>query len=641
MAYTAQGYYVPDQPSTGTQPVGSTPTTQVQQPKVPAAPVSSPQPTATKAVAPAAAPPPVMDPLAFAPSYAQPYGMQATDVNGFVPNAPMLAPAPPPQPPGTGVQTSPNSYQTFPTPYTGGYNANPVSMAREEGGYQYGSNGTRRPILGVDQTYGTPVYGDWEDVNQVGQFDPNTGAALWRGGDAYTQGQYQTRQDIANMSEAQRQSAFDALLAKYGGSLSQGNAGVALPSTASADDAAAFNYLQQLTNAAKYSPDNLKALTSNSNIYNSPLTEAEAPEFFAKYGINDPNYRSPTPTPIDNGYRTIQGGQEFTDPALAMDAFNKIQEQMKAGGSGIFDALEPGGTWRPDAYQQWLATHPGADATTPGPGGGTGGLPGTGGGGGGGGVPFPGAGGGPDTGDGGGGLDAGFTPVNPETDLRNFTITPSALLDRFKLAQEQYGTFADATSPQYDAALRDAARAAAATGRLGSGMLRTSYGDLANTRARELTNQRDALFQQALLGSVQDAQMQFEDLMREQEYQTSAQDQAFRQAITAANLQEALTSGAFQRALQTLTAGQVDSPADAQQWMAKVLGDQSTGAGQAFALLMQGLAQGRNTNAIDYEKLAAIMRGGPSSIGNIPADQLPKPGQTIYDTPIPGDNVYA
>jgi len=538
-----------------------------------------------------------------------------------------LVPSQVPQMDPMAFQTSPNSYQSFPTPYTGGYNPNPVSMAREEGGYQYGSYGTRRPILGVDQTYGTPVYGDWEDVNQVGQFDPNTGAALWRGGDAYTQGQYQTRQDIANMTEAQRQTAFDALLAKYGGSLSQGNAGVALPSTATADDAAAFNYLQQLTNAAKYSPDNLKALTSNSNIYNSPLTEAEAPEFFAKYGINDPNYRSPTPTPINNGYRTIQGGQEFTDPALAMDAFNKL----KQSGDTLFTELQPGGTWRPDAYAQVQAGQTGGAVP------GTPGAPGTPGTPGGPGIPvdtggdsvYPGGGA---SGGGDSGLGPTGTAADPEFDLRSLQILPSEMLDRFKLAQEQYGTFADSTSPQYQAALRDAARAAAATGRLGSGMLRTSYGDLANTRARELTNQRDTLFQNALLGSVQDAQTRFEDLLAEQQYQTGAQNQAFNQAITAQRLQEELTSGAFERALSQMIQGYSNDPSQMSLTLSKIMGDQSSAAGQALATLMMGLGSGGGDNSEMMKLLKQIrdsMQPGGVTVtpqgtpGSIPTPQLP------------------
>src|SRR5262245_19465787 len=57
-------------------------------------------------------------------------------------------------------------------------------------------------------------------------------------------------------------------------------------------------------------------------------------------------------------YRTIQGGQEFTDPALAMDAFNKLKES----GQTLFDTLQPGGTWRPDVLAQIEAMASGGSA---------------------------------------------------------------------------------------------------------------------------------------------------------------------------------------------------------------------------------------------------------------------------------------
>jgi len=136
------------------------------------------------------------------------------------------------------------------------------------------------------------------------------------------------------------------------------------------------------------------------------------------------------------------------------------------------------------------------------------------------------------------GLGPVVAPVDPANDLRNQQITPGSLLDRFQLAQQQFGTYADATNPAFQASLRDANRAAAATGRLGSGMLRTSFGDLANQRTQALQNERDSLFQNALLGSVQDAQNNFSNYLAEQNYQTGAQNQAFNQGIAGANLQD-------------------------------------------------------------------------------------------------------
>jgi len=313
----------------------------------------------------------------------------------------------------------------------------------------------------------------------------------------------------------------------------------------------------------------------------------------------------PSPADIDranyqDSYRTIQGGQEFTDPALARDAFNKLQQS----GDTLFTDLQPGGTWRPDALAQVQGgqTGGGVPGTSGAPG--TPGTPGT---------PvdtggspvYPGGGA---SGGGDSGLGPTGTATDPEFDLRSLQILPGEMLDRFKLANEQYDTFADATSPQYQAALRDAARAAAATGRLGSGMLRTSYGDLANTRARELTNQRDTLFQNALLGSVQDAQTRFEDLLAEQQYQTGAQNQAFNQAVTAQRLQEELTSGAFNRALSQMIQGYANDPSQMSLTLSKIFGDQSSAAGQSLAMLMQGLGSGGDNT--EMMKLLQTIRAG-------------------------------
>lgn len=221
------------------------------------------------------------------------------------------------------------------------------------------------------------------------------------------------------------------------------------------------------------------------------------------------------------------------------------------------------------------------------------------------------------------GLEANVTPLDPQKDLRSMQITPGALLDRFKLAQQQFGTYADATNPQFSAALRDATRAAAGAGRLGSGMLRTSYGDLANQRTQALTNERDKLFQDALLGSVNDAQTQFEDLLKSQGQQSDMQNQAFNQAISSADLQERLTSGQFQRALQQLTAGNYGSPEDLQMQLANIFGNQASGGGAALSGLFQGLAAGQNRtqqsggDTSQFQQLLDLFRRGASGIGDI------------------------
>lgn len=107
---------------------------------------------------------------------------------------------------------------------------------------------------------------------------------------------------------------------------------------------------------------------------------------------------------------------------------------------------------------------------------------------------------------------AGGAAVDPATSARlaaqqamvDEQATKLAGVDRLKLAQEKFGTYANATNPEFENSIRSATEAAAAHGGLGSGMLTNQYGDLATTRARDLQAERDRLFQAAEEGSIQD-----------------------------------------------------------------------------------------------------------------------------------------
>lgn len=79
-------------------------------------------------------------------------------------------------------------------------------------------------------------------------------------------------------------------------------------------------------------------------------------------------------------------------------------------------------------------------------------------------------------------------------------------VDRTALAEREFDRFAASSAPAYEAALRDANRYAAATGRLNSGSLRTEYGNLANLRAQQLDAARSGFLDDAVSQSIQDAQ---------------------------------------------------------------------------------------------------------------------------------------
>lgn len=207
---------------------------------------------------------------------------------------------------------------------------------------------------------------------------------------------------------------------------------------------------------------------------------------------------------------------------------------------------------------------------------------------------------------------ANVTPTDPNNDLRSQTITPGPALDRYKLAQDQLKTFNDATQPYYDASLRDANRQAAASGRLGSGMLRTSIGDLANQRNLQLETQGQSFLQDALSGSVSDSQFNLDKLLQEQQYQTGAQNQAFNQNVVGQQLQDALTNSSFGRALSSLNAGSANDPSSMLMMLSGLYGNQASSAQQALASLIGGTtannASSQSQNTL-LQYINAMMKG--------------------------------
>lgn len=96
-------------------------------------------------------------------------------------------------------------------------------------------------------------------------------------------------------------------------------------------------------------------------------------------------------------------------------------------------------------------------------------------------------------------------PKAPELDPTfNAPSTTGKPVNRLELAKNAFNTFATSTAPQYQADLRLATQAAAGKGQIGSGGLRTNYGNLANTRALALDTKRDTLINDAITGSIED-----------------------------------------------------------------------------------------------------------------------------------------
>jgi hypothetical protein len=140
-----------------------------------------------------------------------------------------------------------------------------------------------------------------------------------------------------------------------------------------------------------------------------------------------------------------------------------------------------------------------------------------------------------------------ITQFGPGNDLRDNQIAPNQDVDRLKIAGDYFSQFAESTDPAYQKSIRDATKAAAANGRLGSGMLTTDYGDLAGDRSRELDLQRRGFLTQALEGTIDDARSNRDELRGERDYQTGSAQQATENAIRQRLLEEALLNGQFGR----------------------------------------------------------------------------------------------
>ena len=149
-----------------------------------------------------------------------------------------------------------------------------------------------------------------------------------------------------------------------------------------------------------------------------------------------------------------------------------------------------------------------------------------------------------------------LTPTDPNNPLTTQTIGAGAGMNRFDLARQQFDTFVQGTDPSYQAALRDAKRVGAAAGGLGSGQLRTNIGDLANTRANALDVKEKETFQDALLGSVDDARYATGLAERQQGFQSGQQQQVFENELRRLGFDDQMLNSAIGRALQTWMAGQ-------------------------------------------------------------------------------------
>lgn len=169
------------------------------------------------------------------------------------------------------------------------------------------------------------------------------------------------------------------------------------------------------------------------------------------------------------------------------------------------------------------------------------------------------------------------------------TITPNQSTDRYGIAQQQFQNFADQSNPAYASALKQATSAGAGAGQLGSGQLRTSYGNLANQRNQQLQQAQTGFLTDALNGSIQDAYNNVGIAQQQQQYQAGQNQQNFGNNLATVQQNQANQGQAFNQNLAQQQLGLYGQNQGFQQGLAR---DQYNlyGQNQSFN---QNLAQGQ------------------------------------------------
>lgn len=154
--------------------------------------------------------------------------------------------------------------------------------------------------------------------------------------------------------------------------------------------------------------------------------------------------------------------------------------------------------------------------------------------------------------------DTASTVATPNTSLLNTTIT-GPTTDRLSLAQQDFNTYTQATDPAYQKAIRDATSAAASKGQLGSGQLRTSYGDLALARANDLDTQKQSFLTAAENGQIADEQANTAIQQQQQQFQATQAQNATQNALSAGSLTGTYNGGPTLAAQQAAEANALNT----------------------------------------------------------------------------------
>lgn len=230
-----------------------------------------------------------------------------------------------------------------------------------------------------------------------------------------------------------------------------------------------------------------------------------------------------------------------------------------------------------------------------------------------------------------------------------------------QVAQQAFNTFAQQSDPAYQASLRQAQAAAAASGGMGSGSLATEYGNLANERNLQLEGmqqnaEQNAVQQQAQyqlqqlqaqegLGGQEFGQQQAEtgQANQQQGFQQNEQEQAIQNAAQQAALQAQLQGQQFNENMGLANFAYGGNPAAAEAEMGQFYGGQGEQALQGAGTLA---SQNALNNALNGQYGGGVpnVGGGGYTIPQLagPGGQADIPLSTIGSTlPYSSGNVNA
>lgn len=179
--------------------------------------------------------------------------------------------------------------------------------------------------------------------------------------------------------------------------------------------------------------------------------------------------------------------------------------------------------------------------------------------------------------------------------------------NRFDIAKQYWDEFQKETQGDYDRSFTDARNEAAAHGRLKSGILTNTYGDLAERRGRDLDVARSRYLTDALQGTIGDTRNQLADVtgvegqaygegvgnrneMRgERGYQQGLAEQALIRRIMQQAAESGLDTNAFNQAIAQWQAGQANNPTGALETGAAQAGNEAAGQSQDVEELLRML----------------------------------------------------